>query len=334
MIRKKIVLGATSALTILSLTGCGSKKIATMKGKSITVEDFYNEVKSTQTGQQTAMELIIFDAFEKVYGDKVKEADVTKAYDEAKKQAGDSFNDELKQRGLTQTSFKNQIRKKLAFQKGKEANVKVNEKEIKEVWKTYHPEVSIQWIVLDDKQTAETVLKDVQAEGSDFAKIAKEKSTDTETKSKGGNLKFDSTSTIVPEEVKTASYPLKDGQTSGIIEASSQTSAYTAAAPTAPKFYLVKMIKNKSKGKSLTPYKKTLEKIAKDKQLNDSEFVKKVILKLIKDENVKIVDSAFDNVLSQFTGESNESKKSSSKKAKSSSKVKSSKAKDSSSSSK
>lgn len=337
MIRKKIVLGTASALTILSLAGCGSKKIATMKGKSITSEELFNEVKGTQSVQQAAMELIIFDAAEKAYGDKVKEADVTKAFNESKKQRGDSFDDELKQRGLTQKTFKTQIRKNLAFQKGKEANVKVDEKAKKEVWKTFHPEISMKWIVLNDKQTAEEALKEVQTEGSDFAKVAKEKSTDTETKNKGGNIKFDSTSTVVPEEVKTASWPLKNGQISAIIEASSsQTPNYppTGAADSASKFYILKMIKNTPKGNSMIRFDKKLTEIAKAKQLNDQEFVRKFILKLIKDENVKIVDSTFDNVLSQFTDKSSESNKSSKNKSSKKKATSSSKKTSSSSSSK
>ncbi|MGC3359872.1 peptidylprolyl isomerase, partial [Enterococcus faecalis] len=45
--KKKLILAAAGAMAVFSLAACSSasKEIATMKGSTITVDDFYNEIK-------------------------------------------------------------------------------------------------------------------------------------------------------------------------------------------------------------------------------------------------------------------------------------------------
>lgn len=88
MKKKKIILAATSALAVLALAACSgstNKDIATMKGGTITVEDFYNEAKHTQNNQQLVQNMIIYKAFENKYGDKVTDKDVNAEYKRMKK---------------------------------------------------------------------------------------------------------------------------------------------------------------------------------------------------------------------------------------------------------
>ncbi|MDR1521956.1 MAG: peptidylprolyl isomerase [Streptococcaceae bacterium] len=311
MLKKKIMFGAASALVLLSMTSCGtSKDIATMKGGKITVEDFYNKVKTQQNSQQLVSNMIISEVFGKKYGDKVKDSEITKKFNETKKKLGNQFKAALKQAGLTEKSYKEQLCQQLALEKGLESHVKIKDKDLKTAFKTFHPEVSARVIVLDDKAKADEVLKEVKAEGADFAKIAKEKSVDTATKSKGGSVKFDSTSTTIPNSVQTVTFSLKNGETSEII-------TYSNPQTYQSQYYIVQMVKNKAKGTSMKSYKAQLKEIAKQNKLKDPTFQTDVIGKELKKANVKIQDSAFSDVLSIFTGVSSST---SSKKASSNSK--------------
>ncbi|MDR0614786.1 MAG: peptidylprolyl isomerase [Lactobacillales bacterium] len=309
MLKKKIMLGAVFAMTLLSLTACGgSKDIATMKGGKITVEDFYNKAKTQQSSKQIVQSMILGKVFEEKYGDQVKDSEVKKKFDETKKQYGGQFKSALKSAGYTEAYYKEQIRQQLAIQKGLEKQVKITNEDLKSAWKSFHPEVSAQIIVIDDKAKADEVLKEVKAEGADFAKIAKEKSVDTKTKSNGGRVKFGSTSTNVPSEVQTAAFSLKNDEISEIINVSNPQTHQS-------QYYIVKMIKNKSKGNSMKPYTAQLKEIAKQNKLKDQAFQQKIIAKVLKEANVKISDSAFSDVLAAYTGTSSSSsaKKSSSK---------------------
>lgn len=66
----------------------------------------------------------------------------------------------------------------------------------------YTPEVTAQIIKLDSEDKAKEILEQAKAEGADFGQIAKDNSTDAATKEKGGEVKFDSGSTDVPDAVK------------------------------------------------------------------------------------------------------------------------------------
>ncbi|MGC3345183.1 peptidylprolyl isomerase, partial [Enterococcus faecalis] len=52
--KKKLNLAAAGAMAVFSLAACssGSKDIAPMKGSTITVDDFYNQIKEQSTSQQ------------------------------------------------------------------------------------------------------------------------------------------------------------------------------------------------------------------------------------------------------------------------------------------
>ena len=254
MKKKKIILAATSALAVLALAACSgstNKDIATMKGGTITVEDFYNEAKHTQNNQQLVQNMIIYKAFENKYGDKVTDKDVNAEYKKNEETYGDTFKSQLEAAGYTEDSYKQALRSSLVLKAGISANVKVTEKDLKEAWKTFHPEVEAQIIKVSSEDEAKEVKKSAD-DGTDFAKLAKEKSTDEATKKDGGKIKFDSQTTDVPTEVKEAAFKLKDGQVSDVISATNTTSYSTD-------YYVVKMVKNQNKGDDMNKYKKQLK---------------------------------------------------------------------------
>lgn len=149
-------------------------------------------------------------------------------------------------------------------------------------------------------------MKKSADDGADFTKLAKEKSTDSDTKDDGGKVKFDSETKTIPNEVKEAAFKLKDGQISNVISATNTTTYATD-------YYVVKMIKNQSKGDDMNKYKKELEQIATDTQVANRDFQKEIIAKVLKEENVKIKDDAFKAILSTFNTEQSNTKASGSK---------------------
>lgn len=294
--KKKLILATLGLFSVMTLAACSSSSdetIATMKGNKITVSDFYAEAKLTSANQQLARNMIIYQAFEDKYGDKVSQKQVDKQYNQTAKQYGDSFESQLESAGYTKDSYKKAIKQQLAMEAGLKAHVKLTDDDYKTAWESYHPEVEAQIIQVATEDEAKEVKTEASKDGADFAKIAKEKSTDSTTKEDGGKVTFDSTSTTIPAEVQAAAWKLKDGEISDPITVTN-ASTYTQS------YYIVKMVKTSSKGNDMDKYKKTLKTIATDAKVSDSTFSTKVIGQVLKDQNVKIVDKSFSNILSTF----------------------------------
>ena len=288
-----IVLGAG---LLSGCTNAGEKTAVSYKGGTISEQEVMDSLKKMQGADSTVQQLIVYQVFEDKYGDDVSTKEVDSQYDQTKKQLGDSFDSQLKTAGLTKETFKDSIKQRLAFQEGLKKHIKLTDEDLKTAWKTFHPEVEAQIIQVASENDAKDVKKAAD-KGDDFSKLAKDKSTDTTTKEDGGKVKFDSTNTTVPTEVKEAAFKLKDGQVSDVIT-STNTSTY------ATEYYVVKMVKNQNKGNDMDKYKKELKEIATETKLNDSTFRNKVIGEVLKDANVKVKDKDFENVLSTFTSDS------------------------------
>lgn len=294
--KKKLILATLGLFSVMTLAACSSSSdetIATMKGNKITVSDFYAEAKLTSANQQLARNMIIYQAFEDKYGDKVSQKQVDKQYNQTAKQYGDSFESQLESAGYTKDSYKKAIKQQLAMEAGLKAHVKLTDADYKAAWESFHPEVEAQIIQVASEDEAKEVKTEASKDGADFAKIAKEKSTDSTTKEDGGKVTFDSTSTTIPAEVQAAAWKLKNGEISDPITVTN-ASTYTQS------YYIVKMVKTSSKGNDMDKYKKTLKTIATDAKVSDSTFSTKVIGQVLKDQNVKIVDKSFSNILSTF----------------------------------
>ena len=301
--KKKLILAAAGAMAVFSLAACssGSKDIATMKGSTITVDDFYNQIKEQSTSQQAFSQMVIYKVFEEKYGDKVT--------DKVEAQGG-KFSDALKQAGLTEKTFKKQLKQRAAYDAGLKAHLKITDEDLKTAWASFHPEVEAQIIQVASEDDAKAVKKEI-TDGGDFTKIAKEKSTDAATKKDGGKIKFDSQATTVPAEVKEAAFKLKDGEVSEPIAATNMQTYQTT-------YYVVKMTKNKAKGNDMKPYEKEIKKIAEETKLADQTFVSKVISDELKAANVKIKDDAFKNALAGYMQTESSSASSEKKESKSS----------------
>ena len=310
---KKFLAGAVTLLAAATLAACSSsadKDIITMKGSTISVSEFYDKVKYNSQAQQVLLSMIIGEVFEKESGGKVSAQEVDDAYNDMAEQYGDSFASALASAGLTEETYKDQIRtnKLVEYAVKKAAEKELTDDAFKSAFEAYTPEVTARIIRLDDETKAKEVLASAQAEGADFAQLAKDNSTDTNTKDDGGKITFDSSSTTVPTEVKTAIFALDAGQVGASVISVLDTSTYTTS------YYVVKLESKTEKSDNWKDYKDKLKEIILAEKQADSTFVSNVIKTALQDANVKVKDSAFQNLLSQYitTEESSSSTESSS----------------------
>lgn len=278
---KKRFLALAIVLGTGLLSGCtnaGEKTAVSYKGGTISEQEVMDSLKKMQGADSAVQQLIVYQVFEDKYGDDVSTKEIDSQYDQTKKQLGDSFDSQLKSAGYTEQTFKDSIKQSLAFQEGLKKHIKLTDEDLKTAWESFHPEVEAQIIQVASEDDAKDVKKAAD-KGDDFSKLAKDKSTDTTTKEDGGKVKFDSTTTTVPAEVKEAAFKLKDGQVSDVIT-STNASTYTT------EYYVVKMVKNQNKGNDMDKYKKELKEIATDTKLSDSTFQNKVIGEVLKDAKI------------------------------------------------
>lgn len=223
----------------LSLAAC-SKTVATTSGGKITESEYYDSMKKTSSGKQILQQMILDKVLEKQYGDKVSDKKVTQQYNTYKNQYGSSFSSVLSQNGMTKSSLKKQIRSSLLLREAVKANTKITNKELEKQWKSYEPKTTVAHILVAKKSTAQDVIKKLQS-GEDFSKLAKEYSTDTASKSKGGKLTaFDNTDTSLDSTFKKAAFALKQGE-------------YTKEpVKTSYGYHVIKLLKNRPKARCLT----------------------------------------------------------------------------------
>lgn len=298
---KKGLLTVFGALTLVALAGCSNDKaVVKMKGGSISQTQYYNKMKTSSAGKSTLQSMIIEKALDNQYGDKVKQSKVTAQFNKIKKTYGSSLTSLLAQQSMTQADLKQNIKINLLSEAALKANKKITKAELNKQWKSYEPKVQVQHILVNTKAEAEAIIKQLNS-GSNFSKLAKQKSTDNGSKANGGKISaFDSTDTRLDSTFKKAAFKLKTGE-------------YTKTpVKTQYGYHIIRMIKNPGKG-TLSEHKKTLEAQIYSNWLQDTTVMQKVLAKVLKKANVQIKDKDLQNVLSSYLGTSSSSSSSSSK---------------------
>lgn len=292
----KLVTGFVTLASVMTLAACSSTndstKIATMKGDTITVTDFYKEAKETTAAKQTMLSLIMARVFEQEYGKKVSEKKVEESYNKTAQQYGSSFSDALAQAGLTPEAYKKQVRSTMLVEYAvkQAAKKELTDANYKKAYDAYTPDMTTQVIAMDDADKAKKVLEQVKADGADFAKIAKENTIES---SKKVDFTFDSASNDLPSDVIEAATKLKDGSKSELITVM-DSSTYQK------KYFIVNMVKKAEKKADWKDYKKRLTEIIMNSKQKDTAFQNKVIAATLDKANVKIKEKAFADILSQF----------------------------------
>lgn len=290
--RKKFLFVSLSVgLLLFSACSKSAEKetAVSFKGGTITQKDINDQLKKIKGADSAIQQMVIKRVYENKYGEEITEKDIEKKFNKIKEQAGKLFNSQLAKSGDTEAELKRKIKQQLAFKKGLETNVEVNQEKIQKIWETFHPEVKVQQIKFKNEEDAKKAKQSLD-EGEDFSKLVKEKSIDQKSNSNDGKVTFHSHTSSVPEEVKEASFKLNNKDISDIIPVKNLMTKQTS-------YYIVKMIQNQEKGDDIEKYSDELKEIAIEKQLADQEFVKQSISQELKAANVKIKDATLNNIM-------------------------------------
>lgn len=207
-----------SIVAILSLAACSngsesssnSEVVASTKNGDVTKDEFYNKLVD-KYGDSVLKEMV----YDQVLSEKfsVSDEDVQKRLEQMKQQYGDQFQSVLEKNGFkNEEQFKQAIRSSMLKQKAAAEGVEVTDEEVKQYYENMKQEVKVSHILVEDKETASEVQKKLN-NGGDFAKLAKEYSTDKQSAQKGGDLGYISTGQMVLPFEK-AAYNLKVGKVS------------------------------------------------------------------------------------------------------------------------
>lgn len=277
---------------MMPLAACGNKAVATTSGGKITQDEYYSSMKSTSQGKAVLQQMILDKVLQKQYGKEVYKADVNKEYNSYKSQYGSSFSAVLEQQGLTEKSFKDQIKSRLLLQAAVRHYSTFSNSAINKQWKKYEPKVQTAEILVGSEDDANDIINQLNSASGNkykkFKKLAKSKSTDSSNKSTGGIVPaFDNTSTSVDSAYKKAAFKLKTGE-------------YTKEpVKTDNGYQVIYMVKHPAKG-AKSAHISDLKTQIVEQNMNNQSFMEKVISKVLKKGNVSIKDKDLQNILSQY----------------------------------
>ncbi|CAI9395736.1 peptidylprolyl isomerase [Niallia sp. Sow4_A1] len=218
MKNKKVLIPILAVVLVALIIGAvyltqRSETVATVDKEKITQEQL-NEELNKQYGA-SVLSMMISNKVVDLEADKEKvkvtDKEIQAELDKMVEQYGgqDTFNTLLAQNGLTEDVFKEQIEQNLKVTKILEPSIEITDDEIKTYFEDNKesldtPEqVEASHILVEDEETAKEVKKKLD-EGGDFAELAKEYSTDTQTKESGGELGYFSSGQMVEEFDKAA----------------------------------------------------------------------------------------------------------------------------------
>lgn len=277
---------------MMPLAACGNKAVATTSGGKITQDEYYSSMKSTSQGKAVLQQMILDKVLQKQYGKEVSKADVNKEYNSYKSQYGSSFSAVLEQQGLTEKSFKDQIKSRLLLQAAVRHYSTFSNSAINKQWKKYEPKVQTAEILVGSEDDANNIINQLNSASGNkykkFKKLAKSKSTDSSNKITGGIVPaFDNTSTSVDSAYKKAAFKLKTGE-------------YTKEpVKTDNGYQVIYMVKHPAKG-AKSAHISDLKTQIVEQNMNNQSFMEKVISKVLKKGNVSIKDKDLQNILSQY----------------------------------
>ncbi|MFC4769996.1 peptidylprolyl isomerase [Effusibacillus consociatus] len=199
--------------------GSANTTLASVGPETITKQDLLQELEK-MGGSKVLTQLIHQQVIEQVAKKNnitVTAQEIEPELEKLKKQfpSEETFHQSLVQDGITLEELKKEIRTHILLIKLAAKDVQVTEDEIKKYYdehgKDYgqKEQVKARHILVDTEAEAKAVL-DRLKKGEDFAKIAKEKSKDSTSAVKGGDLGFFEQGNMVPEFDKIA-FTLKAG---------------------------------------------------------------------------------------------------------------------------
>ena len=278
---KKWILSLTLATGVLALTACnGASGDVVVKSEAgdITKDELYNAMKD-KVGQSVLQELL----YSKVLSDKyeVTDKEVDAKVKEMKDQLGDNFEMALLQSGFEdEAALKETLKTNLLIEK---AVVKdISDEDVKKYYEeNYKPEIKARHILVADEAKAKEIKAKLDA-GEDFAKLAKENSTDTQSAEKGGDLGWFGPGKMVPP-FEEAAYALKVNEISEPVK-----SDYG---------YHIIQVTDKKEKQPFEEVKDKMKEQLKLSELNDSTKIQAIIDNELKNAKVEIKDKDLEKIL-------------------------------------
>ncbi|AIF42698.1 peptidylprolyl isomerase [Virgibacillus sp. SK37] len=282
---KKLVIAVTLTAGVFSLAACSSdgsdsKTVVETSAGNISKEDFYQELKE-RNGENVLQEMVTVKVLEDKYD--VSDKEVDKELKKMKDQLGDQFEMALQQQGFKdEDQFKEVLRVSLLQEKALADGVDISEKEMKEKYDRMKTELKAQHILVEDEETAKEVKKKLD-NGGDFAKLAKEYSTDGSAEN-GGDLGWFSTGQMVPK-FEDAVYSMEKGEISDPVK-------------TEHGYHIIKLNDKREKEDSVGEYKDVKDDIRRQilNEKVDPTKAQEKINKLIDDAKVDVKIDEFEGM--------------------------------------
>jgi foldase protein PrsA len=223
-----IILIVLAVVLATAFSNNNAVAVATVEGEDITKDELYDLLVSYYGVD--ALDSLIDNKIVDIEADKKK---ITISDDEIKKEMDayieeyggeEAFNSALEQSGMTSEDFEKDITNYLKIVKLLESKVEITDEEIqtyfdenKESYDTAE-QVEASHILVADEATAKDIKTKLDA-GEDFAKLAKEYSTDTATAESGGELGYFS-ATDMEEAFSNAAFSMEAGAISDPVQTS------------------------------------------------------------------------------------------------------------------
>lgn len=298
---KKIAVAGATLLSIVTFAACAHKSdvLVSMKTGDITSEKFFAQIKSNPTVQTLLSNEVISTALEDKYKDKVTSDDVEKEYEKMKEQYGDQFQSALVAAGLTENTYKAQLRSTLLLDYAVKtsAEQELKDADYEEAFKSYTPTMTVKFVKTKTKDEAKTVVDELKKETAVDTLVAKY-GTLSKADQKTGELTFDSTTKDVEPELLAQITPMEVNKVSEPIAITDRKTYETV-------YYVVKVTKKDAKKETWKDYETILKDYIINKKASDKNYAKQVVSELLKEYKVEVKDEAFKNVIEQYLNHKN-----------------------------
>ncbi|CAH2713562.1 Foldase protein PrsA 1 [Neobacillus rhizosphaerae] len=285
---KKWILALTLAGGVLALSACnqsGSTKVAESKVGNVTQEELYNTMKE-KYGDQALQQLVFEKVLSKKYN--VTDKELNDKIDQLKAELGANFEATIAKYGYkNEADLKKTMKLGMMQEKAALKDVKATEKELKDYYDNFQPDIKVSHILVKDEATANEVKKKLDG-GAKFDEVAKEYSTDTASAQNGGDLGTinNMNKEQYDKDFMKAAYALKVNEISAPVKTSFG-------------YHIIKVTDKKEK-KSYADMKKEIEYQVKSAKLT-SDSINKAMQRELKAANVKINDKDLKDALKPET---------------------------------
>ncbi|HZW68442.1 MAG TPA: peptidylprolyl isomerase [Pseudogracilibacillus sp.] len=283
---KRTLLTILAILSVLLVAACGggdSEVVVETNSGNITKEEFYEQLK-TENGAEVLQTLITFVVLSDAY--EVTDKQVEEELEKVKESVGDDYEMILQSQGLTEDALKADIKNGLLIQAAYTDGIEVTDEEIEKHYERMSTELKARHILVEDEETANEV-KEKLDKGGDFAKLAKEYSTDTSNNEDGGDLGFFTVGSMVPE-FEDKAFSMKAGEISEPVA-------------TDYGYHIIELIEIKETEEDIGSLEDNEEEIRQtliDNKVDQAEAMER-INKMIEDADVNIKIKEFEDIFDQ-----------------------------------